>query len=53
LAHADVWGRKPIFLCDRRSAARLPYPLADNPFWLVEVQLLTASALASSARYSP
>ena len=39
---ADVWGRKPIF------ATALPvltlrgalYPVSDNPYWLVSVQLL-------------
>ncbi len=39
---ADVWGRKPIFACALavliiRGAL---YPLSDNPYWLVGVQLL-------------
>ncbi|WP_461351182.1 MFS transporter [Bradyrhizobium sp. USDA 4454] len=39
---ADVWGRKPIFA----TALAVPavrgalYPLPDNPYWLVSVQLL-------------
>jgi len=41
-AKADIWGRKPIFavalavLCIRG----LLYPLSDDPYWLVGVQLL-------------
>lgn len=41
-AKADAWGRKPIFavalavLCIRG----LLYPLSDDPYWLVGVQLL-------------
>lgn len=39
---ADVWGRKPIFavalaVLTLRGAL---YPLSDNPYWLVGVQLL-------------
>lgn len=39
---ADIWGRKPIFACALavlilRGAL---YPLSDNPYWLVGVQLL-------------
>jgi len=39
---ADNWGRKPIFACALavlilRGAL---YPLSDNPYWLVGVQLL-------------
>jgi MFS family permease len=39
---ADVWGRKPIFavalaVLTLRGAL---YPLSDNPYWLVSVQLL-------------
>lgn len=39
---ADVWGRKPMFACALavliiRGAL---YPLSDNPYWLVSVQLL-------------
>jgi MFS family permease len=39
---ADNWGRKPIFTCALavlilRGAL---YPLSDNPYWLVGVQLL-------------
>ena len=39
---ADVWGRKPLFACALavlilRGAL---YPLSDNPYWLVGVQLL-------------
>ncbi|WP_041798964.1 MFS transporter [Rhodopseudomonas palustris] len=39
---ADVWGRKPIFavalgVLALRGAL---YPLSDNPFWLVGVQML-------------
>jgi MFS family permease len=41
-ARADVWGRKPIFLCAFAILALrgFLYPLSDNPFWLVGVQLL-------------
>jgi MFS family permease len=40
--NADVWGRKPIFAAALavlvlRGAL---YPLSDNPYWLVGVQLL-------------
>ncbi|HSU99681.1 MAG TPA: MFS transporter [Roseiarcus sp.] len=40
--NADKWGRRPIFLL---AFAVLPiraalYPLSDNPFWLIGVQLL-------------
>jgi MFS family permease len=39
---ADIWGRKPIFaaalaVLTIRGAL---YPLSDNPYWLVSVQLL-------------
>ena len=40
---ADVWGRKPIFLCRLRRAGltrRFLYPLSDDPYWLVGVQFL-------------
>lgn len=41
-AKADVWGRKPIFavalgVLALRGAL---YPLSDNPYWLIGVQLL-------------
>jgi MFS family permease len=41
-ARTDVWGRKPIFLCGFAVLALrgFLYPLSDNPFWLVGVQLL-------------
>jgi MFS family permease len=39
---ADVWGRKPIFLAGFAILALrgLLYPLSDDPYWLVGVQLL-------------
>ncbi len=39
---ADVWGRKPIFAAALAVLALrgMLYPLSDNPFWLVGVQLL-------------
>ena len=39
---ADVWGRKPIFLAAFAILAvrGLLYPVSDNPYWLVGVQLL-------------
>jgi len=41
-ARADRWGRKPIFLAGFAVLAvrGFLYPLSDNPFWLVGVQLL-------------
>lgn len=41
-ARADVWGRKPIFLVGFGvlTLRGLLYPLWDNPYWLVGVQLL-------------
>ena len=41
-ARADTWGRKPIFLAGFAILALrgFLYPLSDNPFWLVGVQLL-------------
>jgi MFS family permease len=41
-AKADVWGRKPIFLVGFAVLAvrGALYPLSDNPYWLVGVQLL-------------
>ena len=41
-ASADVWGRKPIFLAGFAVLALrgLLYPLSDDPYWLVGVQLL-------------
>ena len=41
-AKADVWGRKPIFLAGFAVLALrgLLYPLSDDPYWLVGVQLL-------------
>lgn len=41
-AKADVWGRKPIFLVAFAVLALrgLLYPLSDDPYWLVGVQLL-------------
>jgi MFS family permease len=41
-AKADAWGRKPLFLialCVLTIRGSL-YPLSDNPYWLVGVQLL-------------
>jgi MFS family permease len=40
--NADAWGRRPIFLI---AFAALPirvalYPLSDNAFWLIAIQLL-------------
>ncbi|WP_249158806.1 MFS transporter [Bradyrhizobium jicamae] len=39
---ADVWGRKPIFATALAVLAirGALYPLSDNPYWLVGVQLL-------------
>ncbi len=39
---ADVWGRKPIFAVALAVLAvrGMLYPLSDNPYWLVSVQLL-------------
>ncbi|MHC1945012.1 MFS transporter [Bradyrhizobium sp. UFLA06-06] len=39
---ADVWGRKPIFAVALAvlAARGALYPLSDNPYWLVSVQLL-------------
>ena len=39
---ADVWGRKPIFAVALAVLAvrGVLYPLSDNPYWLVSVQLL-------------
>ncbi|WP_038386159.1 MFS transporter, partial [Bradyrhizobium elkanii] len=39
---ADVWGRKPIFAVALAVLAirGALYPLSDNPYWLVSVQLL-------------
>ena len=39
---ADVWGRKPIFAVALAVLALRGalYPLSDNPYWLVGVQLL-------------
>jgi predicted MFS family arabinose efflux permease len=40
--HADAWGRKPIFAAALAVLALRGalYPLSDNPYWLVGVQLL-------------
>ena len=39
---ADVWGRKPIFAVALAVLALrgMLYPLSDNPYWLVGVQML-------------
>jgi len=39
---ADTWGRKPIFAAALAVLAirGALYPLSDNPYWLVSVQLL-------------
>jgi MFS family permease len=41
-ANADRWGRKPIFLAAFAILALrgVLYPLSDDPYWLVGVQLL-------------
>jgi len=41
-ARADAWGRKPIFAAGLAALALRGalYPLSDDPFWLVGVQLL-------------
>jgi MFS family permease len=41
-ARADVWGRKPIFLVGFAvlTVRAFLYPLSDNSYWLVGVQLL-------------
>ena len=53
-AKADSWGRKPIFLVGFAflTLRGFLYTLSDNSFWLVGVQILTASVPASSARCS-
>jgi MFS family permease len=39
---ADLWGRKPIFAVALAVLALrgVLYPLSENPYWLVSVQLL-------------
>ena len=39
---ADVWGRKPIFAVALAvlTLRGMLYPVSDNPYWLVSVQLL-------------
>ena len=39
---ADVWGRKPIFAAALAVLALrgMLYPVSDNPYWLLSVQLL-------------
>jgi MFS family permease len=41
-AKADVWGRKPLFMLGLAilTIRGSLYPLSDNPYWLVSVQLL-------------
>jgi MFS family permease len=41
-AKADIWGRKPLFLIALSvlTIRGCLYPLSDNPYWLVGVQLL-------------
>jgi MFS family permease len=41
-AKADAWGRKPLFLIafSVLTIRGCLYPLSDNPYWLVGVQLL-------------
>ncbi len=41
-AKADAWGRKPLFLVALSvlTIRGCLYPLSDNPYWLVGVQLL-------------
>jgi MFS family permease len=41
-AKADVWGRKPFFLIALAvlTVRGCLYPLSENPYWLVGVQLL-------------
>jgi Major Facilitator Superfamily len=41
-AKADAWGRKPLFLIALSvlTIRGCLYPLSDNPYWLVGVQLL-------------
>ena len=41
-AKADAWGRKPLFLIALGvlTVRGCLYPLSDNPYWLVGVQLL-------------
>ena len=41
-AKADIWGRKPIFAVALAVLALrgVLYPVSDNPYWLVGVQLL-------------
>jgi predicted MFS family arabinose efflux permease len=50
--NADAWGRRPLFLV---AFAVLPvratlYPLSDNAFWLIGVQLLEVSEQVSIRR---
>ena len=44
-AHADTWGRKPIFLSGFAILALrgFLYPLSENPYWLGGAQLLDVS----------
>ena len=46
---ADVWGRKPIFATALAVLALrgMLYPLSENPYWLVSVQLLDGVGAAS------
>jgi hypothetical protein len=41
-AKADIWGRKPLFMLGLAILAIRGslYPVSDNPYWLVGVQLL-------------
>jgi len=49
---ADVWGRKPIFATALAVLAirGALYPLSDNPYWLVSVQLLDGIGAGIFAR---
>jgi MFS family permease len=51
-ARADTWGRKPIFLVGFAILALrgFLYPLSEDPYWLVGVQLLDGVGPAFSAR---
>ena len=52
---ADVWGRKPIFATALAVLALRGalYPLSDNPYWLVSVQLLDGVGAGISGALFP
>jgi len=52
---ADVWGRKPIFAVALAvlMLRGMLYPLSDNPYWLVSVQLLDGVGAGIFGALSP